>query len=289
MKWFIKTEPCGTPGRLLVVWAQSRCEWEEGFCRMGYKIVMTLSRLSHILSTHWGLNQMTNSSTVCRFSKTFSWMNIGYYILIFHRKLFTWIQLGRSQCWFTYWLLTNRQQAIIWSNDDSVPDSKVDETSMGLTWVLSAPDGPHVGPMNLVSGVYWCHMGYSSKCCQSVWDIISHFEQSHGIWENILEIIDIQTKMTFYLTICLQIHAEICLAQVHLSAPHSTIIKCHLANTGISTAEIQQSDILPIITKIFPMLYWNTCSSMIFIWSLTTLWFLPFDQKWKLLLNKWQP
>ena len=28
------------------------------------------------------------------------------------------------------------------------PDSKVHRTNMGPTWVLSAPDGPHVGPMN---------------------------------------------------------------------------------------------------------------------------------------------
>ena len=32
---------------------------------------------------------------------------------------------------------------------DRNPDSKVHETNMGPTWVLSAPDGPHVGPMNL--------------------------------------------------------------------------------------------------------------------------------------------
>ena len=32
---------------------------------------------------------------------------------------------------------------------DSIPDSKVHGANMGLTWVLSAPDGPHVGPMNL--------------------------------------------------------------------------------------------------------------------------------------------
>ena len=30
----------------------------------------------------------------------------------------------------------------------SSPDSKVHGANMGLTWVLSAPDGPHVGPMN---------------------------------------------------------------------------------------------------------------------------------------------
>ena len=30
-----------------------------------------------------------------------------------------------------------------------LPDSKVHGANMGSTWVLSAPDGPHVGPMNL--------------------------------------------------------------------------------------------------------------------------------------------
>ena len=30
-----------------------------------------------------------------------------------------------------------------------IPDNKVHGASMGPTWVLSAPDGPHVGPMNL--------------------------------------------------------------------------------------------------------------------------------------------
>ena len=31
----------------------------------------------------------------------------------------------------------------------SIPDSKVHGANMGPTWVLSAPGGPHVGPMNL--------------------------------------------------------------------------------------------------------------------------------------------
>ena len=31
----------------------------------------------------------------------------------------------------------------------NIPDSKVHGANMGPTWVLSAPDGPHVGPMNL--------------------------------------------------------------------------------------------------------------------------------------------
>ena len=33
------------------------------------------------------------------------------------------------------------------------PDSKVHKANIGPTWVLSAPDGPNVGPMNLCIGV----------------------------------------------------------------------------------------------------------------------------------------
>ena len=29
------------------------------------------------------------------------------------------------------------------------PDSRIHGANMGPTWVLSAPDGPHFGPMNL--------------------------------------------------------------------------------------------------------------------------------------------
>ena len=35
------------------------------------------------------------------------------------------------------------------------PDSKVHGANMGPTWVLSAPDGPHVGPMNLAIIAEW--------------------------------------------------------------------------------------------------------------------------------------
>ena len=34
----------------------------------------------------------------------------------------------------------------------NIPDSKVRGTNMGPTWVLSAPDGTHVGPTNLAIG-----------------------------------------------------------------------------------------------------------------------------------------
>ena len=50
-----------------------------------------------------------------------------------------------------------------WAND-TYPDSKVHVANMGTTWVLSAPVGPHVGPMNLairVAAVYHEHNHYS--------------------------------------------------------------------------------------------------------------------------------
>ena len=37
------------------------------------------------------------------------------------------------------------------------PDSKVHGANMGSTWVLSAPGGPHVGPINFAvrGSFYW--------------------------------------------------------------------------------------------------------------------------------------
>ena len=42
-----------------------------------------------------------------------------------------------SMSWLAWWVVFTH------------PDSKVHGANMGLTRVLSAPDGPHVGPMNL--------------------------------------------------------------------------------------------------------------------------------------------
>ena len=51
---------------------------------------------------------------------------------------------------FTYWRV--RDLLMPASKPESNPDSEVHESSMGPTWVLSAPDGPHVGPINLAIG-----------------------------------------------------------------------------------------------------------------------------------------
>ena len=41
------------------------------------------------------------------------------------------------------------------------PDSKVHWANMGPTWVLSAPDGPHVGHVNLLSGYMPKNVGWN--------------------------------------------------------------------------------------------------------------------------------
>ena len=40
-------------------------------------------------------------------------------------------------------------------NKKVIPDSKVHGANMGLTWVLSAPDGPMLAPWTLLSGMLW--------------------------------------------------------------------------------------------------------------------------------------
>ena len=51
------------------------------------------------------------------------------------------------------WPGKNRGSALLLICDQWIlkgsPDSKFHGANMGPTWVLSAPDGPHVGPMNL--------------------------------------------------------------------------------------------------------------------------------------------
>ena len=43
----------------------------------------------------------------------------------------------------------NSTQQQTYSDFDIMTESKVHEAKMATTWVLSAPDGPRVGPMNL--------------------------------------------------------------------------------------------------------------------------------------------
>ena len=49
------------------------------------------------------------------------------------------------------------------------PDSIIHGANMGPTWVLSAPVGPHVGPMNLAIRVYYQNCGSFSPYASTHW------------------------------------------------------------------------------------------------------------------------
>ena len=49
-----------------------------------------------------------------------------------------------AQCPISLW-----HQFVTFDNDTIYTDSKVDGANMGPTWVLSAPGGPHIDPINL--------------------------------------------------------------------------------------------------------------------------------------------
>ena len=69
-------------------------------------------------------------------------------------------------------LIHCENSAFSWHN----PDSKVHGANMGPIWVLSAPDGPHVGPMNLATWV-----GFIVFCCGWVLGNFSLIFQKHFV------------------------------------------------------------------------------------------------------------
>ena len=82
-----------------------------------------------------------------------------------------------SMLFSIFWFLAGQR----W-HPDMHPDSKVHGANMGPTWVLSAPDGPHVGPMNLAIRVvmYWKQTDW---CCHallpcSTW--VNDYHVPHG-------------------------------------------------------------------------------------------------------------
>ena len=87
-----------------------------------------------------------------------------YWIIISH--WFSPICFRRSACtkmskiYTVYLWHAKRDCKISFSN---FPDSKAHGANIGPTWVLSAPDGPHVGPMNLaIRVVFRCQAATTS-------------------------------------------------------------------------------------------------------------------------------
>ena len=58
---------------------------------------------------------------------------------------------------------------------EKYPDSMVHEANLGPTWVLSAPDGPHVGRMNLAIRVLCYHRLTNGGCIGKNIDI-DHYD-----------------------------------------------------------------------------------------------------------------
>ena len=63
-------------------------------------------------------------------------------------------QLTGEQFMYEYTGNTSFMSPLQWGDLKTYPDSKVHGANMGPTWVLSAPDGPHVGPMSLAIRVW---------------------------------------------------------------------------------------------------------------------------------------
>ena len=119
--------------------------------RLGWQISPTLCIMSWLTSMTDGQHRIYRTSTtngtdfanptcvnllVC---ELFCW-NLNNHL---H---FIWLTHTKSLCpWVIRISLEGRQAPAFLT----YPDGKVHGTNMGPTWVLLAPDGPHVGPMNL--------------------------------------------------------------------------------------------------------------------------------------------
>ena len=81
---------------------------------------------------------------------TYAWLNLVDFTLDNEQQ---WTTMAISQISLTKFHLKLLSVATLLSlvHGRGVPDSKVHGANMGPTWVLSAPDGPHVGPMNLAN------------------------------------------------------------------------------------------------------------------------------------------
>ena len=108
-------------------------------------------------------------SPLCRFS--YSWINpthvqglcclysIAWSYLIEENFMFSFLVR-----WNIYWIslrdVITQHRLMEWKYIIKLPDNKVHGTNMGPTWVLSAPFGPHIGPMDLAIRVFvfigWC-------------------------------------------------------------------------------------------------------------------------------------
>ena len=68
-------------------------------------------------------------------------------MLVMRRLVWHQISVFKTATYFfLQFAFRTKSVLILWL---TIPDSKVHGANLGPTWVLSAPDGPHVDPMNL--------------------------------------------------------------------------------------------------------------------------------------------
>ena len=100
------------------------------------------------------LNSLTlgNMMAVC--------LNFKLLFGAFYGKLPPSGSLKTSQYWFNWFIYSLWHELVI---SYGFPESKVHGANMWPTWVLSTPDGPHVGPMNLaIRVVAWWFMTWTN-------------------------------------------------------------------------------------------------------------------------------
>ena len=75
-----------------------------------------------------------------------------------------------------YWhLISSVVHNVLMVPDSKVPDSKFHVSNMGPTWVLSAPDEPHVGAMNLAIRGVITGIRFTPLDCEAVHTSAVHF------------------------------------------------------------------------------------------------------------------
>ena len=80
-------------------------------------------------------------------------------VIVFEKQTLIWYKTYWSHIKWAIHAINTGATSIQRATTTSIPDSKVHGANMGPTWVLSAPDGPHFGSVDLAIGdilTYWC-------------------------------------------------------------------------------------------------------------------------------------
>ena len=127
----------------------------------------TLTNVLHISITwvHLSYNHHWSDLRV-KLDKAHHTAHLRYYIPLIETSLY-------QRCFFTSSapkFTLHKWPIKRWTPLQASPNSKVHGANMGPNWVLSAPDGPHVGPMNFAIRVPHCEPRYTVRDCDGTSD-----------------------------------------------------------------------------------------------------------------------